>query len=152
MEYFDRLKAQKESILRRQQDIRNMGNKDAPLDVSVEGDELVIRIGVSTLAFAASRTELFNPWNDDKNDWVDEWKVTDEHRFAQGVGYGMTEEEEDGSTPLTRLLDTCFLHAVEGDYGVDELGEPVLDQDRGRTAHACGCVVTLPISKCPKHG
>jgi hypothetical protein len=108
-------------------------SENTSLMVGVEGDELVIRIGVSTLEFAAYQTETFTPWNDKYNDWVPEFKIVDRHEFARGVSYALQDEGEDGSTPLTRLLDECFLRAVEGDYGVDESDVNLIAAKTGAT-------------------
>lgn len=53
-------------------------DKDQPLKCTVEGDELVIRIGVSTLAFAFKESSLNSPFNEEANDWLPLWKVVDE--------------------------------------------------------------------------
>ena len=45
----------------------------------------------------------------------------------QGVGIALTDEREDGSTPLTDILNSAFIHAVEDDMGIDEDGRIVTD-------------------------
>ena len=93
-----------------------------PLEVGVEENQLVIRIGVDTLAFAFEVGEENNPY---VSNFVRSWKVTDKHRFAEGVANRLCNEEEDGSTPLTNILDVAFIQAVEDDMGVDEDGRIV---------------------------
>ena len=99
-----------------------------PLTIGVEGDELVIRIGVDTLQFAFEIGEDNQPFDDEVNDFRRSWKVTDKHKFARGVGNALCNEEEDGSTPLTKVLDEAYIHAVEDDMGVDEDGRIVTSE------------------------
>jgi hypothetical protein len=96
-----------------------------PLSVEVEGDELVIRIGVDTLVFAFETSEDNNPFDEDTDDFRREFKVTDKHEFAKGVANSLRDEEEDGSTPITKILDEAYIGAVESDMGVDEDGRIV---------------------------
>ena len=99
-----------------------------PLTVGVEGDQLVIRIGVDTLAFCFEIGEDNQPYYEEAGDYRREYKVIDKHKFAKGVVDGLRDEEEDGSTPLTRILDTAFIRAVESDMGVDEDGRIVTNE------------------------
>jgi len=96
--------------------------KDTPLTVAVENDQLVIRIGVDTLAFCYEISEANHEWDDKANDYRVGWKVTDPHKFAQGVADGIMDEAEDGSTPLTRILDDGCIAAIESDMGVEQDG------------------------------
>lgn len=91
-----------------------------PLTIKVEGDQLVIRIGVDTLAWCFEISDDNQPYDEKANDYRRAWKVTDKHKFAKGVGVGLQVEEEDGSTPLTKILDEACTHAIEDDMGVDE--------------------------------
>lgn len=96
--------------------------KKLPLMVWAEGDQLVIRIGVDVLAYCFEMSAQNQPYLDSVGDFVQEFKVTDRHRFAQGVAAGLQEEEEDGSTALTKVFDEAFTYAVENDMGVMEDG------------------------------
>jgi len=96
-----------------------------PLTIGVEGDELVIRIGVDTLAFAFETGEDNQPFDEKANDFRRTWKVVDKHDFAKGVAIALCDEEEDGSTPLTKILDEAYIRAVEDDAGVDKDGRIV---------------------------
>lgn len=91
-----------------------------PLKIGVEGDELVIRIGLDTLKFSFETGDENNPFDNDANDFRRSFRVTDKHMFARGVANALTDERGDGSTPITDILDKAYLDAVEGDYGVDE--------------------------------
>lgn len=96
-----------------------------PLTIGVEGEELVIRIGVDTLQFCFEAGEDNLPWDDEIQDFIRSFKVTDKYKFAKGVGNALCNEEEDGSTPLTKILDEAFIDAVENAEGVEEDGEVV---------------------------
>ena len=96
-----------------------------PLFVGVEDGQLVIRIGVDTLAYAFEVGEENNPYDDEAMDFVRSWKVTDKLKFAKGVANHLCDEEEDGSTPLTDILDKAYIGAVEDAMGVDEDGRIV---------------------------
>lgn len=96
-------------------------DRDKPLTITIEQEQLVIRIGISTLAFAFDHSEENNPWNDEKNDFVRSFKVTNKKEFANDVLITLREEKEDGSTLLTDLLDKACNTAVEnGSRGVRE--------------------------------
>lgn len=99
-----------------------------PLTVGVEEDQLVIRIGVDTLAFCFEVGDENQPFDEEANDYRRAFKVIDKHKFAKGVAYGLQDEEEDGSTPLTKILDDAFIKAVESDMGVDEDGRIVTNE------------------------
>ena len=51
---------------------------DARLTVDIEDDEIVIRIGIGTLAWAFDHMEENNPWSDENHDFVQKWKVSDQ--------------------------------------------------------------------------
>lgn len=96
-----------------------------PLTIGVEGEELVIRIGIDTLVFAFETGEENQPFDDKANDFRRAFKVTDKYKFAKGVATGLCDEAEDGSTPLTNVLDAAYIHAVESADGVDKDGRLV---------------------------
>jgi hypothetical protein len=94
---------------------------DAPLTVDIENDEIIIRIGIGTLAYAFNHMEENNLWSDDKHDFVQSWKVSDPVEFAEDVVGELTREEEDGSHPLNRLLDQVSNAAADqGSLGIEE--------------------------------
>ncbi len=99
-----------------------------PLTIGVEGDQLVIRIGVDTLAFCFEIGEDNQPYDDEARDFRRSWKVIDRHEFAKGVGIGLCVEDEDGSSDLTRVLDKACIRAVEDDMGIDEDGRIVTNE------------------------
>ena len=99
-----------------------------PLTVGVEEDQLIIRIGVDTLAFCFEIGDENQPFDEEANDFRRSWRVVDRHKFAKGVGIALQDEEEDGSTPLTKVLDKAFIRAVEDDMGVEEDGRIVTNE------------------------
>lgn len=99
-----------------------------PLSIEVEGNELVIRIGVDTLQFCFETGEENQPYDEKAQDFRRSFKVVDKHEFAKGVGIALCNEEEDGSTPFTKVLDEAYIHAVEDDMGVDEDGRIVTSE------------------------
>lgn len=107
------------------------------MDIKVEGSELVIRMAIDDLVFAFETGEENQPFDEKANDFRRSFKVTDKQEFAKGVISGLRDEEEDGSTPLTRILDDAFIHAVEGAYGVDEDGRIVTNEMLGLDLPPC---------------
>lgn len=97
---------------------------DKPLTVNVTGDgELVIRIGIGTLAWASDHQENNNPFDEKANGFRRLFRVTDAVEFAREVRVELCREEEDGSTPLTDLLDKVCWNAIEnGCFGIEEDG------------------------------
>lgn len=103
-------------------DLQSKTPAGLPLTVGVEGDQLVIRIGVDTLAWCFEISEDNHTYDEKAKDYRRDWKVVDPHKFAKGVARGLCTEEEDGSTPLTGILDAACIVAIEDDMGVDEDG------------------------------
>lgn len=109
---------------------------DQPLRCKVEGDELVIRIGISTLAFAFKESPLNCPFNEKAEDWLPLWQVTNEQEFAHDVARAINDEAEDGSTPLHLFLDKLMQAAADdGSLGIDEVktSKPRNPDDRGNS-------------------
>jgi hypothetical protein len=65
------------------------------------------------------------PDDEKVNDFRRTFKVTDRHEFARGFIVGLRDEEEEGSTPLTKILDKACIRAAEDDMGVEEDGRIV---------------------------
>lgn len=88
-----------------------------PLSVGVEDSQLVIRIGIGTLAFATECCPLL------AGDAIDPpyVKVADKKMLAEDVLRALSDEEEDGTTPVHRLLDEAILEAyAQGSLAFDE--------------------------------
>lgn len=95
-------------------------NRNSPLRVEINGGELCIRIGVETLAFAANHADSWNPFDADVSDFRQALEVVEPNEFARDVLNAMLDEAEDGSSPLTRLLDKMFDAAAnDGSCGID---------------------------------
>ena len=86
------------------------------LEVSVADGVLTISIGVGLLAFAVQVA--------DGSGWPKDFKITDPELFAKGVAGALEAEEEDGTTPVHRMLDAAAIEALEqGAEGCEE-GDP----------------------------
>lgn len=77
--------------------------KDQILKCGVEGDELVIRIGIDTLVFAAGLMPGDEPLP----------TVVNHEQFAHDVVAELNSEEEDGTTPLHVLFDKAMVDTFE---------------------------------------
>ena len=75
--------------------------------------------------FCFETGEENQPYDENAQDFRRAFWVIDKHKFAKGVADALCDEEEDGSTPLTSILDKAFLRAVEDNAGVVEDGRIV---------------------------
>lgn len=81
------------------------------LAVKIEDGQLKISIGIALLAFAVQGSDQ----------WPEEYLVSDLREFAQSMVRRLRSEEEDGTTPVHRMLDAAADQVLEqGDDGVDE--------------------------------
>lgn len=86
-------------------------------EAQIVNGKLIISLRISTLAHAARHSDYFFRCAEDGTPL----KITDEAVFAKSVAYALNAEEEDGSTPITRMLDAAFEHVSEqGEEGVEE--------------------------------
>ena len=87
---------------------------DKPLGCEVEGEQLVIRIGVSTLAWAAKK----------RNGGVvpDNYRMVNKPQWAKDVALRIMHEDEVGNTMLCDMLDEAMQAAM--DDGSTALGYP----------------------------
>lgn len=76
--------------------------KYRPLQIKVEGEELVMRIGIDTLSFAATQNNACHA-------------VTNQRGFALDVINKLLYEDELGASITTNALDKAIQSAV--DYG-----------------------------------
>jgi hypothetical protein len=89
--------------------------KNRPLTVEVKGNELVIKIGINTLAWAFERSEYNNPWDEDVADFIQTWKVEDPEQFAQDVSHEMLNEQ---------FVDQACQDALnEGSVAIEKYGK-----------------------------
>lgn len=113
-------------------------SKTQRLTVGIEKDELVIRIGIDTLTFAFEYSEMNNPFDEDgdSGEFIRQYRVIDMAKFAEDVVTELNVEEEDGTTPLHRLLDQAFESVLEnGGFGIEPCkGEPKERRAGGESA------------------
>lgn len=79
--------------------------ENIPLQTSIEDKQLVIRIGIETLAFCAL-AKNGGPLEEN-------FRVTDALQFAKDTQREFNRETELGDTPLTRMLDAAMVEAVD---------------------------------------
>lgn len=104
--------------------------KESPLSCDIEGGEIVIRIGINVLAMATEDREPFTIYDEKLGDHRKAWVVTDAMEFAKDVRNELFNEEEDGSTPLTNLLDLVCTNALEqGCIGCEQVPTPIYEED-----------------------
>lgn len=90
-----------------------------PLRAVVQDGKLIISIGIRTLAWAFEHSEGNNPYDDSLGDFKREYRIADPVQFAKDVCHEINDEGEDGSTPLTRFLDSMMDNAIEnGSLGI----------------------------------
>ena len=85
-------------------------------EARLEDGHLVIRLSIETLAHAARHSDYFFQANNHGTQLL----ITDEASFAKAVQRALNREAEDGSTPITRMLDAATRHvADQGDDGIE---------------------------------
>ena len=101
-------------------DVRDGHYYGRPLTVKVVSGRLLIEIGTHTLAHAASYAEWANPFDEQSDDYIRTFAITDAGQFAKDVVNAMLSEREDGSSPLSDFLDTMMQAALDdGSIGVE---------------------------------
>lgn len=84
--------------------------------VEIKDGKLVITIGIEALVFGVTHGAYFDNLPEGEAP-----EVTDAALFAQAICDALTEEEEDGSTLVHRMLDKAAENAIEdGCDGVDD--------------------------------
>lgn len=87
-------------------------DRNTPLKVEIHEGELIIRIGLNTLAYAAEHNPQF--YDDDKHQRTDKYEnIVDIEELANDVKRELCREEEDDSSPLSDLLDQAIYDARE---------------------------------------
>lgn len=87
---------------------------DRPLEVNIEGQELVIRIGINTLQHATEHCERLRDHQNEKHDYGPPYvEVVNATILADDVRGQLLEEQEDGTTPVHILLDDAIEAAFE---------------------------------------
>jgi hypothetical protein len=86
-------------------------------EAKIIGGKLVISLRIGTLAHAARNSDHFFNCAESGTPI----KITDETVFAASVSRALNREEEDGSTPITRMLDEATEWVSEqGEEGIEE--------------------------------
>lgn len=86
------------------------------VEAKIEGDEIVIRLYIGNLPVIVSGGWACNA--------LPPLKVTDSGEFAKELCIALNAENEDGTTPIHRLIDKAVIAAIEqGALGIDEIGE-----------------------------
>ena len=94
---------------------------EIPLECALVDGSIRVCIGTTILAFATENCPEL--WDSDRD--CGRYRVTDHAAFAKEVVRELNHEAEDGSTPLTRLLNKCVVEAIEqGAEGVEEAALP----------------------------
>jgi len=89
----------------------NLPRAAEPLSVRVEDDVLTIRIGIGLLAYATQQADS----------WAEDWCVIDLAKFAADVARELEADDEDGTTPVHRMIDAAADRATDnGCLGIDE--------------------------------
>jgi len=92
-----------------------------PLGVAVKDGQLVVTIGVQTLAHAVAFSDWANPFDEAADDYIRTFAIEDAPQFANDVVSAMLSEGEDGSTPLSAFIDKMAQAAIEdGSLGLHE--------------------------------
>lgn len=92
-----------------------------PLAVKVSGGRLTIEIGIHVLAYAAAYADWANPFDEQRDDYIRTFAITDPRQFAKDVQHAMLDEREDGSTPLSDFIDKMMQAALDdGTTGIHE--------------------------------
>lgn len=85
-------------------------------EAQIKDGHLVISLSISTLAHAARHSEHFFQAKEHGTPLI----ITNEAVFAESVCHALNREAEDGSTPISRVIDAATRHVAEqGDCGVD---------------------------------
>ncbi len=93
----------------------NHQNADEPLSVEVIENQLVMRIGLDTLAHAAEHCPKFYDYKRHAGplECGPYAKVDNKPELAHDVCRAMQKEREDGSSTLTDFLDAVIVEAAE---------------------------------------
>lgn len=85
--------------------------KSQQLSVKIKDGQLQISIGIALLAFATQQ----------QNQWPEDLFVSDIDKFSKSLASRLRREQEDGTTPVHRMLDQAADEVIEqGDDGVDD--------------------------------
>jgi hypothetical protein len=97
----------------------------APNELAVVAGKIRKRLEVKLSAANLEYAFHHAPWNEnEEKEGRRIYRVTDRVEFLNDLVNELNHEDEDGSTPLTRLLDECMESLVErGSLGVEDIDE-----------------------------
>lgn len=109
----------------KRREAKKVRNIDRPLTVKIEDNQLVIRVGINTLVYCTEHCPIFYDYEKDAKTpgyglgpYV---KVKNKKELVKDVIGEILHEKEDGSTPLSDMLDNAILAAYEdGSLGFAE--------------------------------
>jgi hypothetical protein len=101
-----------------------MRNSKSPLIAKVVNGVLVVSVGVDTLKFAIQQNELDRSFNDEDKPC----KILNSNGFAEDFCNMMLKEYEDGSTELSRFMDSIGNDLME--YGSEHI-----EYDQPQSSH-----------------
>ena len=88
------------------------------IDAKIENGNLLISISIDTLVNASNYSQYFFDCKEDGINLV----ISDKDKFAKSVANALNLEEEDGGTPITRMLDEAIIWVSEqGEEGIEEI-------------------------------
>lgn len=91
--------------------------RNRELQVEIEGDELVIRIGIYELARRSCLSPYFDQIVVANNCDESTVRIVDQDFFAESMRQALVDEvEEDGTTLLHKLIDAAVTRVVEQGY------------------------------------
>jgi hypothetical protein len=82
----------------------NNHDNDIPLKSQIIDGQLIISIGVNTMAWAAEQSDDLG---------FISLEVVNKAEFARDIQRELNEESEDGSTMITRMLDKAVIQTIE---------------------------------------
>jgi hypothetical protein len=107
-----------------------MVEEDKGVTVAVEGDALVIRVPIATLAFAVKHDPKLEVYDETLDEFFTP-EVTDEKVWANEVCTSLLKsEEEDGLNRIQVMLDAAALDAIES--GAEGIETADYSRDRAR--------------------
>lgn len=88
-----------------------MKTTDTPLRVVIKNNKLIIEIGLDTLKYAAEHCPRFYEYDKHIESGPPYCEVIDKMELAHDMVRALLYEKEDGSTPISDLIDECFVAA-----------------------------------------
>lgn len=93
--------------------------RDRELCVEIVDDELVIRIGIDTLATSAIMGPYFTTLMESNGDQPDTVVISDNRTFAESIINALKDESEDGTNRMHIMFDSAAEYVSE--QGLDGL-------------------------------